>query len=1701
MKKDPNKNRQERLEDYLDAVWDGGKAGLSDFSHVVFHPIDTATDSAQTVLSLMQDTLIYASGPTVFNQNLYDNAAQRMQARDAGFRQMLINLHNAKGAEYVYSVTRLVFGGMGTAAGAKVLKVLKKISTHPKPSPGYYDNVREYAQKYSKYDPDIAFESADMFERLPGLKELVKQGNTLQANARQTAFNVGVVYGAADKHHSKQTSFSFINDAKAEESKPHEEAKQQETKAGKEQHQETPTRETIKQNLQVDDENLDIIMQSFEALQKKITFDEQVQAGKEFFMDLGYLGEKIGNPHLSKIGAVGFNCVRINENLAKLQTQFPQLQGLVGLDSIFGNFLSGFSMLQPHMAVITSVVSIAMNFLGKTQADPSMVMNMEYFKAILSSLFTIRKEMHERFDELTFEVRDLKVHMEINYFKLKHLIQMHSQIGLKNLNKVQQDLGEDVQQVEHVLSSLIKRAQLTTLDSLLVYLNTEVTESELKKITTEVPLIWLLKELVSHNYNGGIYTSDSKRQDAHFIGKEALEVSSALGFLANYDRELFGNIDTNKLPLVPVWIYTLDTYLQAKLIARKSYNKQLDLKHLSELKAVVENTLHFVQTAADKSPDLLQKLGDKYTNALDALYAQLVLNFAEELKTSDQEYSLKSLLDKKILSLEKLEQKLGKSLVNQITTNPRALETNIPLIAALSCQLQVADCNVSAGSYQITPPYVRAEDKCSKGKRWLNYYTFGSTGNFDVQIKPEEKIVKLGSGTYGNGGRRYYQECHHRDSVEGYAISADGQIKNTHAARAIHSILAESSTPSYTANTDSQSTLNGLVPQQIAEHILEKLKSGQSFSDFLDVDLVEAVAGIYSRAVTATLDDLKSNEGSINTLAITPKLAQAYGILIGLPTTVLDSFNQFLPANAEYVLNRPSLFKLLPDSLPQLQTTVAKNLPFRVSAIENQMLSALDSITNHEMLVLFDQAYQENLAEWKENVASFHQQLTQIQHMEQLDLLPEQDISVELYQFYVVLQLQYQQLLSAHATLSELTDVLEAPLSVDEFLSQLQSPPTANKRAGMPPTKVGFSFTKAAQYIDDQVHYIRQQPCQTEPASVIIGGSGVSKSTLTNFLHGTDYALTYDDAGQDYVTPCNDVPEITPTGVRKSITKKAQFIRVNNKVYVDLPGYFDDEGIEVDIARAFQIGELPKLFTKIKAIQLVVTHNDLYKGRFDSLAKTFREAGLIIANSPEENAKHILLTVSKPNANLLAKLQGDLKAYQKLVFNQLLTWYEESIISLEPDDLNYPIKYALENIRVENIVIVDVTNSTHRLHYQQALDKLPTAVVENFSLNRIDKDAELLKEFMHKLDAHQQAIQAEIDHKKQMLAAFWTKQSNSKKPDPVSNFGNYKSHELMQDLVLCESMQQTQFNLHQRIAQTLNQNPTSSTIKMDANSEAIVASILSLQQELNEIKPLIDRFENLINEPEEVFYEVEEETYFECSSSSWSFPPVACAQTTTTPKIAASQTPKYTADIQYTGTIDGLIYLGAWFIHAISKQLPWHQERAITDDELLDLRNQKQQVKKLQKNIASLGESILYHPHLIAGRIDSLQRKCGHLINDIEKIKRSKLCTDANLQEITSELQKIKDGVTTIQVMQNKINRFQQTIPEGNVLVLNYNIMTNDIECKHETETAYKKNIEKSYSFFQPNTIPERTVRLDYSNLQYVNSNQTQPNTSAHILT
>lgn len=1533
-----NRKKDGRLEDYLDSAWEGGKAGFKDLEHVVLHPIDTATDSAITVFDLIADTTVYVAGPDIFNEGLYTESVERMQKRDQAFRKLISDLQHATGPDYAEILARGTVGGLGSSAALKLIKKLGKVPKSLPANPDYYDKVREYSKLHRTLDPHYKpFETIDMVNRLSGINELSRQSKSLRSSAAKAAFSFGVVYGASDKEPSPN-GFSFFNEAQAQE---------RSTPQSKSEPVKKPIssteREHIKKNLQVDDNHLDHIVALLEEAQAKRDFGEKIQASKELFSDLGNIGQHTGNELLTKFSAIGYQSVRISENLEKLQKHFPQLQGLFGVDSILGNFLSGASMVQPGVAV----VSIIMSFLNKPKPDPIVAMNIQYFTAILSSLNTIRKEMHELKGELSAEIKEGKVQSELNYYKLKHLLQMHHDIGLKNMNQVTRDLGEDIHQFEQVMSSLMKQSLLNNLDTLLVYLKFDsVTENELRKILIETPQIWLLKELVSHNLNGGIYSSDSTRQDLHFVGHGILDVGSALGYLANYDREVFADIDTSKLPFLQVWIYTLNAFLLAKNTATQRDKKELDLEHIPELMAVADNTLQFIHTSVEKAPLLYKKLAVKYTNAVESLYTELAINLAQALRVTDKAYSLNKLVELGLVSTTDLEKKLGAQLVKTILSSERAQEPTIPLLAVLIGKLELAKFGFLKSEYTPPlPPYVTVGVQCAKDKKFMDYYNFAVSGRCILQVQDTRKAIDIASTVFEKKSVKYYSECHKEKSVGGYAKKADAISKATHANCHIHSLLAEAKVQAHTPNQYAQSSLNEEFVNQIAVRILEEMKSGKNLEDLLGKELAPEASKLFSQAVTSTLEDTRSNENAINTLAVTQKLAIAYGELIGMHQEAIQNMTSLMPSDARYVLQHPEFAKILPNITSSLNDVVVHSIPNRLSDVESQMMSAVESMKSYSLVVTFKRAYQENLQKWQLSLESYAQLFSQIDYMERINALPEVDFSTGLYHLHLLLEYAYDHLVTAYTDLTELGYDLPMPKSLEEGLNT--PAPESEKESEndlFDTSEIPFSPYKAAELVEESINYMDQLPHQTKKASIRIGVSGATKSTLTNFQHGTDYHFYFNDDGQTFVAPGNDIPEVSPTGYGKSITKLPILVEVEETIHVDLPGSSDDDGIESDIARAIQIQKLPSIFNRIQAIELVVTHDDIYNGRFTRIAQTFREGGLIIADSPKENAKHILITITKPNAKLLESVKGDLKAYQQKIYKHLKNWYEHSISKLKESDSDYPIKHLLENLDENQIVVVDVTNPDHRALYQDRMDAIPSAPVNQFNFNSIDKDARLFNQFIEKLTLHHQSIESDILSAKQALGAYWKKALQTKVLGNAYNFGDAKNDVLVQDLVIFDAIQQAQFDLYQHIGHALNlafDKHSSIQPGLVGSIDSVVEKIVYLTSELKKTGPLLERLKQVVIpkasdpieiEDDEMFFDTLDapKDIYECTESSWSFPPVACAQPLTSvwdgkyPYKIGNQQNAYGQDateitIKYTGDLNGQIYFFAWLGKSLYK--------------------------------------------------------------------------------------------------------------------------------------------------------------------------------------
>lgn len=185
-----------------------------------------------------------------------------------------------------------------------------------------------------------------------------------------------------------------------------------------------------------------------------------------------------------------------------------------------------------------------------------------------------------------------------------------------------------------------------------------------------------------------------------------------------------------------------------------------------------------------------------------------------------------------------------------------------------------------------------------------------------------------------------------------------------------------------------------------------------------------------------------------------------------------------------------------------------------------------------------------------------------------------------------------------------------------------------------------------------------------ERVVLVIGQTGVGKSTLINYLSGARLTAV-DDYGDFILHVENQVGEIEigHEATSKTTVPNKWHDQINDIIYWDCPGFEDTKGAEQDIANAFYIQRL--FHNAFLKILIVVQHTTLKEkrgsafshliGKLGALLKDFDHfktaIALVVSKTPEEATKD---NVRKTIHGIVDKASGSLNDVQISIMKFLL---------------------------------------------------------------------------------------------------------------------------------------------------------------------------------------------------------------------------------------------------------------------------------------------------------------------------------------------------------------------------------------------------------------------------------------------------------------
>nr|MDQ2994845.1 GTPase domain-containing protein [Pseudomonadota bacterium] len=148
---------------------------------------------------------------------------------------------------------------------------------------------------------------------------------------------------------------------------------------------------------------------------------------------------------------------------------------------------------------------------------------------------------------------------------------------------------------------------------------------------------------------------------------------------------------------------------------------------------------------------------------------------------------------------------------------------------------------------------------------------------------------------------------------------------------------------------------------------------------------------------------------------------------------------------------------------------------------------------------------------------------------------------------------------------------------------------------------------------------------------LVIGSTGAGKSTFINYVSGRKMIL--DTSQMDDAVKCKDA--LAPIGHgMKSCTDRPQLYKEpqSGLILSDCPGFFDNRGINVEIANAVGIQSMAKNSKRVKGIVLIIERSSFTSSRGQGLEMALQSTLEFLGPELSKHLGSIMLLISKvPN--------------------------------------------------------------------------------------------------------------------------------------------------------------------------------------------------------------------------------------------------------------------------------------------------------------------------------------------------------------------------------------------------------------------------------------------------------------------------------------
>lgn len=1088
----------------------------------------------------------------------------------------------------------------------------------------------------------------------------------------------------------------------------------------------------------------------------------KAQTAHQAARDVMQLGRELQIPFVEKVGEIGEGFVSLSQHSNAIIKDFG------GTPSTTLNAITaGMAAVAPYAGLVLAATQVVMAFVRRNKNDSSFIQFlMGIFERFSAQLHLIRQEMHQRFDEMKAEFRLLGVDLNDTREIIRQDMSQHRVSINQAVQYTYQRLGDDISSNAVAFLAAIKHLNLVNFEHL-IHIISEHRDGIRKERPIElidtyrsIEKEWLLTILCDEKANGAAIPTTIHPRDLFKEEDMNGSISGLLGYLARFLRDELhihdSALNTINLPNVYLWSHGLSASLTARQVAYEKYQTLLltHAEHFNEIEKIPKDALIFIDViSGSQRESVFKALAMQYQEAAISL-SQKMTKYGEDILNEYPERSLADyFINKKVENKINKDKDIADALMAHLSDETPIKELMLPKEIRFALDHQIGSLAVELISYERT---YNDQLVITSGVAYNPYPKIAATLEIQYQYQGEKHTLC----------RIDYVFSHPAWARHGvYSVGQMDDVSWGGRASAWNIWL-------YCKNLFNQNTDKNIISWRnsgastIAIQVIEKEALKQFIHYTVRADMHPKLHELCIERLNAAPEVIDS---TIHVMQKMSLMATVYGTLIGLPSETILILKRWMVSEPDKIYQ--SLYRLVENSFitfittnieKPLESELRKKIQFSLNDIHTFFVMAATLAAQEEEKLMMEiedfnrityerAVYLMQLQRWNEEVLAWQTSesvIKQIKHLHQIGYpaLPEEKLHELIHQHTALF-----------STLVDLGVSLQTIRESLHFEEEGYYPEPITLFHDIQDNDMDETPTEIPSIIEKILHlksHIQNAPASQLPCVFVIGQTGCGKSTLINFLNGTDYTVDFDDEDGTFQLEPLGKTEIALAGASaNSITQFPTAYPIEQHDYIDMPGFDGTEGYEEHVCTGVAMQFVAEKCDKVQTILITCTEEDFFSPRKLGLRSSLIKAANLLSKESSINP-NFLLVITKSNREFHVPHQYEKSAFLHLTSQKPGSLRDSLAQSLKGSN-EYLMKLLLDQLKLHQIVVTNVKNSHLRKHLLDRINGFSAKPTSSFNFSNFHQEAETFKDFLKQMKDQHTALKESTDNAFHALCAEW----------------------------------------------------------------------------------------------------------------------------------------------------------------------------------------------------------------------------------------------------------------------------------------------------------------------------------------------------------